>query len=115
MKKKSASHSAPARRNPWLGGFFGRRRLCEGGFFTLRLILSVLFCFARSHDIPASAAATTLGTVRPATDYPRTISWRHAGLKIDISPKSLRDIVPLPVKKNTKSENEGEGPIPPDR
>jgi serine protease AprX len=46
MKKKSTSESAPARRSPWLAVVFKRRRLGEGGFFKLRVLLGVLLCFA---------------------------------------------------------------------
>jgi len=44
MKKKSTSQSAPARRSPWLAVVFTRRRLGEGGFFNLRIVIAALFC-----------------------------------------------------------------------
>jgi len=56
MKKKSTSQlvrhsldeggSAPARRSPWLAVVFTRRRLGEGGFFNLRVLLAFVFCLA---------------------------------------------------------------------
>src|SRR6266571_6905730 len=46
MKKKSTSQSAPARRNPWLAVVFTRRRLGEGGFFNVRVLLASVFCLA---------------------------------------------------------------------
>src|SRR6266480_3612455 len=67
MKKKSTSQSAPARRSPWLAVLSGRsfpghapasatgiakaevftrRRLGEGGFFNLRVLIATVFCLA---------------------------------------------------------------------
>src|SRR5206468_12208632 len=46
MKKKSTSQSAPARRGPWLAVVFTRRRLGEGGFFNLRILVASVFCLA---------------------------------------------------------------------
>ena len=68
MKKKSTSNSAPVRRpvlrsssateggSPWLAGLsrrsfredgsFKRRRLCEGGFFTLRVLIGLVIVLA---------------------------------------------------------------------
>src|SRR5438046_6410450 len=46
MKTKSTSQSAPARRSPWLAVVFTRRRLGEGGFFNLRVLLASVFCLA---------------------------------------------------------------------
>jgi hypothetical protein len=56
MKKKSTSQpvrhilgeggSAPARRSPWLAVVSRRRRLGEGGFFKLRVLLASVFCVA---------------------------------------------------------------------
>ena len=92
MKKKSASQSA---------------------FFKLRLTLSVLLCFA-------VVMIVLLAQSRPSSGQSGQQPIIHAQyrgvmrvVKFDISPKPLRDIVPLQVKECTKSENEGEGPIPP--
>src|SRR6266513_1703142 len=41
MKKKSASQSPPARRSPWPVRSFMRRRLGEGGFFNLRVLVGL--------------------------------------------------------------------------
>src|SRR5256886_10470787 len=46
MKKKSASQLPPARRSPWPVRSFMRRRLGEGGFFKLRVLVALLLCFA---------------------------------------------------------------------
>src|SRR6266404_841168 len=46
MKKKPTSQFGPARRSPWPAVAIMRRRLGEGGFFKLRVLLGVLFCFA---------------------------------------------------------------------
>jgi hypothetical protein len=46
MKKKSTSQSAPARRSPWHAVVSRRRRLGEGGFFNLRVLIAALFCLA---------------------------------------------------------------------
>ena len=56
MKKKSTSKlvrhsrgengSAPARRSPWLAIVFKRRRLGEGGFFNLRVLIGLFFSLA---------------------------------------------------------------------
>src|SRR6266513_2554858 len=46
MKTKSTSQSAPARRSPWPAVVFTRRRLGEGGFFNLRVLLASVFCLA---------------------------------------------------------------------
>src|SRR5438046_10482736 len=46
MKTKSTSQSAPARRSPWLAVVFTRRRLGEGGFFSLCVLLASVFCLA---------------------------------------------------------------------
>src|SRR6266568_1018286 len=46
MKKKSASQSAPARRSPWLAVVFKRRRLGEGGFFNLRVLIGLFIVLA---------------------------------------------------------------------
>ena len=56
MKKKSTSKlvrhslgedgSAPARRSPWLAVVSRRRRLAEGGFFNLRVLMGLVVVFA---------------------------------------------------------------------
>src|SRR5438046_418555 len=46
MKKKSTSQSAPARRSPWLAVVLKRRRLGEGGFFNLRVLLASVLALA---------------------------------------------------------------------
>ena len=46
MKKKSTSQSASARRSPRLAVVFTRRRLGEGGFFNLRVLVASVFCLA---------------------------------------------------------------------
>src|SRR5207237_9736651 len=46
MKKKPASQSPPVRPSPWPVRSFMRRRLGEGGFFKLRVLVAVLVCFS---------------------------------------------------------------------
>src|SRR5207248_6138914 len=46
MKKKPASQSPPVRPSPWPVRSFMRRRLGEGGFFKLRVLVAVLLCFS---------------------------------------------------------------------
>jgi hypothetical protein len=46
MKKKCTSQSAPARRSPWLAAGFKRKRLGEGGFFNIRVLIAALLCVA---------------------------------------------------------------------
>jgi hypothetical protein len=46
MKKKSTSQSAPAHRSPWLAVASSQRRLGEGGFFNLRVLVAVVVCLA---------------------------------------------------------------------
>jgi hypothetical protein len=59
MKKKSA----PARRSPWIAVVF-RRRLGEGGFFKLRVLVGVLLAFA--------AITVVLFALGKASAQPRT-------------------------------------------
>ena len=44
MRKKSTSQ--PVRRSPWLAVVFTRRRLGEGGFINLRVLIASVFCLA---------------------------------------------------------------------
>src|SRR5438034_10760953 len=46
MKNKTASKNGPARRSPSPDVDIMRRRLGEGGFFTFRVLIGVLLCFA---------------------------------------------------------------------
>jgi len=99
MKKKSASQSAPARRSPG-----------EAGFFKLRVVIGVLLCFAAVTIIVlAQPRSVQSGNSQPI------IRAQYRGvvpiIKFDISPP-MRDMVPLPAKECTKSENEEQGPIP---
>src|SRR5438105_13598025 len=56
LKKKSASKSAPARRS-----------LSEGGFFKLRVLVGILFCFAA---ITIVVLAQTRNASRPSNSQP---------------------------------------------
>src|SRR5437588_3524633 len=46
MKNKTASKNGPARRSPSPDVAIMRRRIGEGGFFTFRVLIGVLLCFA---------------------------------------------------------------------
>jgi hypothetical protein len=46
MKKKSTSQPAPVRPKLWFAIIFKRRRLREGGFFNLRVLIASVFCLA---------------------------------------------------------------------
>jgi hypothetical protein len=46
MKKKSTSKSATARRSPWFAVVLRRRRLGEGGFLNLRLLIGIFIVLA---------------------------------------------------------------------
>ena len=104
MKKKSASQSAPARRS-----------LGEGGFFKLRLLIAVLFCFGAITLVLFAQPRTPSGQSGRAAAGQPIVRAQYLGvmpvMKFDISPP-LRSIKPLPVKAGMKSENEEEGPIP---
>ena len=104
MKKKSASQSAPARRS-----------LREGGFFKLRLLVSVLLCFAAVTIVLLAQPRTPSGQSGPAAGGQPIVRAQYRGVmpvvKFDISPP-MRDMIPLPAKECTLRENEEEGPIP---
>ena len=93
MKKKSASQSA---------------------FFKFRVVIGLLFCFAAVTIILLAQPRPPSGQSGSRTPI---IHAQYRGVmrvvKFDISPKSLRDMRPITRKRMYKSENEGEGPIPP--
>jgi hypothetical protein len=112
MKKKSASQSAPARRS------FG-----EGGFLKLRLLLSIVLCFAGITFMLLAQPRTP--SAQSGNSHP-IMQAKYRGVlpvvKFDISPP-LRVMKPLPAKKGTLRENEDRdivthlaplGPVVPD-
>src|ERR1700736_2803652 len=46
MRTKPTSQSPPARRSRWLAIVFARRRLGEGGFFNVRMLIAPVSCLA---------------------------------------------------------------------
>jgi len=102
MKKKSASQSLPA-----------RRRLSEGGFFKLRVLVSVLLCFA-AIALVLFAFGKASAQQRPPAQQP-VIRAQYRGVmpvvKFDISPP-LRSIKPIRAPEFELRENEEQGPIP---
>src|SRR6266700_7581133 len=111
MKKKSASKSAPARRSPWLAVVLQRRRLGEGGFFKLRVLIGLLLCFGGITFVlfALGRASGQSGNSQPI------VQAQYRGVmqvvKFDISPP-LRSMKPLPWKECTLREDEERGPIP---
>src|SRR4029077_8870147 len=103
MKKKSASQSAPVRRS-----------LGEGGFFKLRLLLAVLFCFGAITLVLFAQPRTPSGQSGPAAGGQPIVRAQYRGVmavvKFDISPP-LRSMKPLVAKECTLRENEEQGPI----
>src|SRR5213080_1267752 len=115
MKKKSASQSPPARRSPWPVRSFMRRRLGEGGFFKLRVLVAVLLCFS-AITLVLFAFGKASAQPRPSAQNPQPlIRAQYRGVmpvvKFDISPP-LRSMKPLLPKGCTLRENEEQGPIP---
>src|SRR5437667_1191443 len=104
MKKKSASHSAPARRS-----------LGEGGFFKLRVLVAVLLCFS-AITLVLFAFGKASAQPRPSAQNPQPlIRAQYRGVmpvvKFDSS-APLRSMKPLLPKGCTLRENEEQGPIP---
>src|SRR5438105_11378582 len=115
MKKKPASQSPPVRPSPWPVRSFMRRRLGEGGFFKLRVLVAVLLCFA-AITLVLFAFGKASAQPRPSGQNPQPlIQAQYRGVmpvvKFDISPP-LRSIKPLVANTCTKSENEEECQIP---
>src|SRR5205807_6032984 len=115
MKKKSASQSPPARRSPWPVRSFMRRRLGEGGFFKLRVLVAVFLCFS-AITLVLFAFGKASAQPRPSAQNPQPlIRAQYRGVmpvvKFDISPP-LRSMKPLLPKGCTLRENEEQGPIP---
>src|SRR5437868_12274547 len=115
MKKKPASQSPPARRSPWPVRSFMRRRLGEGGFFKLRVLVAVLLCFS-AITLVLFAFGKASAQPRPSAQNPQPlIRAQYRGVmpvvKFDISPP-LRSMQPLLPKDCALRENEEQGPIP---
>ena len=94
MKKKSASQSA---------------------FFELRLLVSVLLCFAAVTIVLLAQPQTPSRQSGPAAAGQPIVRAEYRGVlrvdRFDIS-QPMRDMIPLPAKECTLRENEEEGPIP---
>src|SRR5437870_2432283 len=115
MKKKPASQSPPVRPSPWPVRSFMRRRLGEGGFFKLRVLVAVLLCFS-AITLVLFAFGKASAQPRPSAQNPQPlIRAQYRGVmpvvKFDISPP-LRSMKPLLPKGCTLRENEEQGPIP---
>ena len=130
MKKKSTSQSAPARRSPWLAVLSGRsfpghapasatgiakaevftrRRLGEGGFFNLRVLIATVFCLAGIF-FALTGAGLYLGSSKaqaqsgPASTMPVTANSPNAPdvvqlvgpVRLDQDLRSLPYIPPTP-------------------
>src|SRR5439155_998622 len=115
MKKKPASQSPPVRPSPWPVRSFMRRRLGEGGFFKLRVLVAVFLCFS-AITLVLFAFGKASAQPRPSAQNPQPlIRAQYLGVmpvvKFDISPP-LRSMKPLHTKGRTLRENEEQGPIP---
>src|SRR5437763_9090039 len=115
MKKNPASQSPPVRASPWPVRSFMRRRLGEGGFFKLRVLVAVLLCFS-AITLVLFAFGKASAQPRPSAQNPQPlIRAQYRGVmpvvKFDISPP-LRSMKPLLPKGCTLRENEEQGPIP---
>src|SRR6184192_101347 len=115
MKKKPASQSPPVRPSPWPVRSFMRRRLGEGGFFKLRVLVAVLLCFS-AITLVLFAFGKASAQPRPSAQNPQPlIRAQYRGVmpvvKFDISPP-LRSMKPLLPKECTLREDEERGPIP---
>src|SRR5437016_8683046 len=115
MKKKPASQSPPVRPSPWPVRSFMRRRLGEGGFFKLRVLVAVLLCFS-AITLVLFAFGKASAQPRPSAQNPQPlIRAQYRGVmpvvKFDMS-RSLRSMKPLLPKDCTLRENEEQGPLP---
>src|SRR5437899_2487443 len=115
MKKKPASQSPPVRPSPWPVRSFMRRRLGEGGFFKLRVLVAVLLCFSAITLVLFAFGKASAQPRPPAQGSQPLIRAQYLGVmpvvKFDISPP-LRSIKPVSAKPIELRENEEQGPIP---
>src|SRR5437868_5636837 len=118
MKKKPASQSPPVRPSPWPVRSFMRRRLVEGGFFKLRVLVAVLLCFsaitlvlfafgkasaqpnAKSTSVIAEKHSKTATKTRSRSEE-HTSELSHVSISYAITAintLSLRDALPISVR-----------------